>query len=177
MADRAKFKRVFEKDIFENVRPVLPDASKYRGKGIPVINRASAGVTTDYQPVVVAGGHVGEYHGALQYLDRDGLDDPYLFAVLVCGASMEPALYDGDYVILSPLHPGRPHVQIHAGQVGLVRVGPGGKHPGNALARFAGQSGGVMRFTKDNPKFKGFEVEVENVEQLAVAVQRRTARV
>jgi transcriptional regulator with XRE-family HTH domain len=141
------------------------------GAGIPVINRAPAGTIVDYEEYGIDSGQGHEY------IERGGIDDPLAFAVIVVGASMEPALFEGDYVIFSPVaRVPKPRAELKPGAVCFVRTSPEVKGCGCCIARFKGTDGKALDFTKDNKKHKGFSVSREHIEQLAVAVERRTKR-
>jgi transcriptional regulator with XRE-family HTH domain len=141
------------------------------GDGIPVINRAPAGNVVDYEEHGVDSGQ------GFEYLERGGVEDPLAFAVIVVGQSMETALFEGDYLIFSPVaRVPKPRAELKPGAVCFVRTAPEVKGCGCCIARFKGSDGKRLDFTKDNRKFKGFAVDREHVEQLAVAVERRTKR-
>lgn len=141
------------------------------GEGIPVINRAPAGMIVDYEEYGVDSGQ------GTEYIERGSIDDPLAFAVVVVGESMETALFDGDYVIFSPVaRVPKPRAELKPGAVCFVRIGQDAKRSGCSIARFKGTDGKSLEFTKDNKQHKGFCVDREHVEQLAVAVERRTKR-
>lgn len=140
-------------------------------RGIPVINRSPAGTVVDYAEYGVDSGQGHEY------IERGGVDDPLAFAVIIVGDSMEPNLFEGDYVIFSPVaRVPKPRAELKPEAVCFVRVVQDAKEPGCCVARFKGSDGKSLVFTKDNRKHKGVTVPREHVEQLAVAVERRTKR-
>lgn len=147
------------------------DQSTGEEDGIPVINQAPAGMVIDYTEYGTDSGQ------GFKYIDRGQIDDEFAFAVIVVGDSMEPSLFAGDYVIFSPLNVPRPRAVLDRGKTVFVRFGPVAKSHGCCIARYGGMVETKLVFTKDNPGRKGFTVPPEDIEQLSVAVERRTARI
>lgn len=143
------------------------DGDESGKNGIPVINRAPAGMVVDYHEYGVDS---GQGH---TYIDRGNIDDPFAFAVIVVGDSMEPELREGDYVIFSPMNVPKPRAKLEPGKVVFIRVGQDAKNPGCCIARFDSADGQVLKFTKDNKKHKAITVNREHIEQLSVMVQMR----
>ena len=139
------------------------------GPGIPVINRASAGVIVDYEEYGVDSGQ------GFEYIDRGDITDQLAFALIIKGDSMEPTLRDGDYVIFTPLNVPKPLVEHKPGMIVYVRFTPESGHHGGTVARWHPTSDeGAMLLTKDNPKYQAIACRREEIEQCAVAIQRRS---
>ncbi len=136
------------------------------GNGIPIINRAPAGHALDYEEYGVDSGQ------GMEYVDFGDIRDDLAFGVIVVGDSMEPRLREGDYVILSPADPYRADGKFTDGRIVFVRftVEAGG---GCTLARFFADEDGRIRLQKDNPAYKPLQCRREEVELMAVAIERR----
>lgn len=141
------------------------------GPGIPVINRAPAGQVIDYEEYGVDSGQ------GMEYLDWGDIRDDLAFAVIVVGDSMEPSLHEGDYLILSSLSLPRPKVKLEDGAVVFVRFGPDSGRPGCTIARWYGQSDGSIILRKDNARHPPIVCRRDDLEQLAVAIEKRSKRV
>lgn len=139
--------------------------------GIPVVNRAPAGMVIDYEEYGVDTGQ------GFTYIERGDVDDELAFAVIVVGDSMEPRLYAGDYLVLSPMTVPRPKAVLDTGKVVFVRFGPESRREGCCIAVYDGTDDGKVRFSKANARYKPFSVPREHIQQLAVAVDRRTKRI
>lgn len=142
---------------------------------IPVINAAPAGVVASYD-----GGASGqaEAEDAWEYIDRDSqAADGRLFAVRVVGDSMEPTLLTGDHLIFLPMTMAE-SATLEDGRVVFVRLSQGATVPGVTVGRAyrVDAHSGKWRVVKDNRKYADIHVDCEHVEQLAVAVQRRTVK-
>jgi transcriptional regulator with XRE-family HTH domain len=175
LAEQKKFAKAFGLTIdeFEKKWRSTQVHERPAPLGIPVINKAPAGQVVDYDHSQCA---AGEYHDALEYLDRDDLDDSLAFAVEVVGDSMAPWLSSGDRVIFSPVTVPNPRVQLKGGDTVFVRFAPESKVQGCQIARFHPQDDGTVLFAKDNPKYPPVQVPRENISQLAVFVELRTKR-
>ena len=137
------------------------------GNGIPVINRAPAGMIVDYEEYGVDSGQ------GVEYLDWGSVADRLAFAVIVCGESMEPSLADGDQLVLSPVDPYRADGKLEDGKIVFARFTA--EHGGGCtLARFFGEEGGRVLLQKDNPRYKAIRCDREGIELVAVAIERRT---
>lgn len=143
-------------------------------KGIPVINYGPAGNVIDYDHSHYAD---GEFHDAWQYVDRLGIDDELAFALIVVGDSMEPRIHAGDYLVFSPMTVPKPRAELKDGDVVFVRFTPESQHQGVTVARWFSGSGADVRLQKDNPRYPALTVPREEIAQLAVVIQLRTARV
>lgn len=125
---------------------------------IPVINRGPAGQVLPYDHDHFA---EGEYHNALEYVDRsEKTQDPLAFALIIIGDSMEPTFFDGDTVVFSPVHRvPKPTVKLAGGRVVFVRLNQEHGADGVSIGRYQPISGPdgegpTFLLTKDNPKHK-----------------------
>lgn len=150
-------------------RASVPTRSR-GGNGIPVINRAPAGRVVDYHECGVDSGQGWEY------LDWGNVKDDLAFAVIVTGDSMEDTLFEGDYLILSTMNMAKPRAKLEDGSVVFVRFTPESRHNGCTIARWHSSADGVVTLTKDNPQYRPISCSREEVEQLAVAIEKRTKR-
>lgn len=143
------------------------EATRTRGgPGIPVINRAPAGQIVDYEEYGVDSGQ------GMEYLDWGDVSDRLAFAVVVCGDSMEPTLSDGDQLVLSPVDPYRADGKLEDGKIVFVRFTA--EHGGGCtLARFFSGLDGSVELRKDNRAYRVIECRREDVERVAVAIERR----
>jgi len=139
------------------------------GPGIPVINRASAGTIVDYEEYGVDSGQ------GFEYLDWGDVSEVDAFAVIVVGDSMKPMLHEGDYVVLTPRDAYEETRPVPNGSIVLIRFtqDAGG---GGCLCRWHLGKGGEITLTKDNPKYPPRTARREDIEQLAVAIERRSRR-
>jgi len=136
--------------------------------GIPVINRAPAGQVIDYEEYGVDSGQ------GYEYLDLGDINDNLAFAVVVVGDSMEPALSEGDYIVLSPLDPYKPHNdRLKNGAIVFVRFTIEYRESGCTLARFFPGEDGQIRLQKDNPHYPPIICAREDIQSMAIAVERR----
>ena len=140
-----------------------------RGNGIPVINRSPAGEVVEYDEW---GPDSGEGY---DYIDRGNIADELAFSVVVTGNSMEPAIRDGDLLVLSPvMGVPKPAVDLEEGMVVFVRIGEDADVPGCTIARwYPDPIAGMVRLHKDNPAHPPIIVPREHIVQLAVKVQHR----
>ena len=139
------------------------------GPGIPIINRAPAGQIADYEEYGVDSGQ------GMEYVDFGDIRDELAFGVIVVGSSMEPRLREGDYIILSPVDPYRADGKLRNGKIVFVRFGPEYRD-GCTLARFFAEEGGEegrIRLQKDNPAYKPIMCRREDIQLVAVALERR----
>jgi len=144
---------------------------------IPVINRGPAGRVMAYDHSQSSG---GEYHDAMQYLDRSERTQHSLaFALIVVGDSMEPTFFADDYLVFVPVFraPGTTEV-LEPGAVVFCRVSAASDTgEGVALGRYqpiGGENGKTFMLTKDNPRHKAITLRREHVEQMAIAIEIRT---
>jgi len=152
-------------DFDEQWRSWTPSRTQ-GANGIPIINRAPAGLIIDYEEYGVDSGQ------GFEYVERGDIADEHAFGVIVVGQSMQPTLSDGDYVILSPCDPYKDDGKLENGKIVFIRfnVEYGG---GCTLARFYAEDEGVIRLQKDNPDFKAVTCDRSDIQGVAVAVERR----
>lgn len=87
---------------------------------IPVINRGPAGQVMPYDHSQYSD---GEYHNAMEYIERGTQADPLAYALIIVGDSMEPTFYEGDCVVFVPVYRvPRPTVKLTQGSVVCIRV-------------------------------------------------------
>ncbi len=140
------------------------------GPGIPVINRASAGVVVDYEEWGIDSGQ------GFEYIDRGDIKDELAVALIIQGDSMEPTLREGDYVVFVPMGVPKPSVEPKPGMIVFVRFTPESGRQGGTVARWHPMGdGSMMTLTKDNPKYPPMSAINHEVEQMLVAIQRRSA--
>jgi SOS-response transcriptional repressor LexA len=155
--------------------PVPQQPRKSLAGRIPVINAAPAGVVASYDGGASA---QAEAEDAWEYIDRDEQTlDGRLFAVRVVGDSMEPNLLTGDHLVFLPLTAAE-SATLEDGRIVFVRLSQDAPRPGVTVGRAYRVDGqaGKWRISKDNRKYADIHVDREHVEQLAVAVQRRTVK-
>ena len=143
------------------------------GHGIPVINRAPAGKVVDYEEYGVDSGQ------GFEYIDQGDLKGDHLFAVIVAGDSMEPTVYEGDYLIFEPMDrefSGRGNQDFKSGSLVFVRFDHLYKDGGCTIARAHPLSGGSFLLAKDNTKHPVLTVQRDQIIQMAVGIERRTKR-
>lgn len=139
------------------------------GDGIPVINRAPAGGIVDYEEYGVDSGQ------GFEYIDFGQLSkDQNLFALIVTGDSMSPTLEDGEYAVFKPMDREKSNGDFKDGSVCFVRFSREYKEQGCTIARVWPLDDGDLQLTKDNPDHKPRLVKREYVEQIAVAIERRS---
>jgi phage repressor protein C with HTH and peptisase S24 domain len=135
--------------------------------GIPFTNRAPAGQTVDYGEFGIDSGQ------GYEYLDLGDINDHLALAVVVVGDSMEPTLSEGDYLVLSPLDPYKPHTdRLKNGTIVFVRF-TNERSGGCTLVRFFDEGDGTIRLQKDNPTYAPIECDREDIQSMALAVERR----
>lgn len=139
--------------------------------GIPVVNRAPAGQVLPFEECFMDSGH------GFEFLERGDVGDELAFAVIVTGESMEPGLHDGDYLVFSPLTVPKPRAVLEAGNVVFVRFTPESGRDGCTIARYQRQPDGRVVLTKDNPKHAPIVCRTEDIQQLAVAIEKRSKRI
>ncbi len=141
--------------------------------GIPVINRAPAGRMIEMDECGTDSGQ------GYQFLDRtERTQADLLFAIVVTGNSMEPSLFEGDYIVFHPLGRDRPingQPVLKDGTLVYAKTSPGTKHPGCTVARYYAQ-GDEIRLQKDNLKYAPIVVSKNDVEQMSVAIEIRHNR-
>lgn len=137
--------------------------------GIPVINRAPAGPTMNYESP-----HYDEYRTAWYYIDRGDITDDTAFAVEVVESSMEPTLKHGDVLVVLPVTEERTRdTLLKRGAIVLARLSDDTRSPGVTIARWQPGENGSIMLAKDNPASSPFIIEREAIVRLAVAVEVR----
>lgn len=138
---------------------------------IPLVSSVSAGPRGDY----MEWGSTSQ--DALEFLDDGGVDHPdQCFACRVHGTSMEPTLYDGDFIICRRLDPYAGHPPIADECCVVVRFTEEASKSQAALGRWVSLPDGRVRLKKDNPLFSPTDWDRSAFAQVAVVVQRRTSR-
>lgn len=130
---------------------------------IPVINQAPAGSPRDYEEYGLDSGLGFEYIPR-----REGQDGP-LFAVVIVGDSMFPAYGSGDLVVFRPVNPDE---AVPDATPVFVRFGASRDH-GCTFKRAYGAEEGWMEFRPDNPRHSSIFARREEIDRLAIAVERR----
>ena len=169
--DRREFAKAFgiSVDDFDDMWRSAGAAAVTQGD-IPVINRAPAGEIVDYEE------HGVDSSQGFEYIDRGDLDkSSSLFAVIVAGESMQPTLSDGDYVVFKPMDRYRAGEAMADGSVCFARLDSQHEN-GCMIARARFLSDQRIMFVKDNPDYRSIIVDREHVEQMALAVERRSKR-
>lgn len=140
------------------------------GDGIPVINLAPAGTVTDYAEYGVDSGQ------GFMYVERGSIEDELAFAVQIVGDSMEPSLFQGDTLILSPMTVPKPRAELVRGCVVFVRFAEESPLDGCMIARWHPGEDGTVTLAKDNPRYPPTVARPVDIQQLSVAVERRSKR-
>ena len=141
--------------------------------GIPLVNKAPAGPAWDFEK------HGVSTRDGTAYMAREeGERSDDLFAVEVTGDSMEPALVEGDRVVLWPVPKGETGIPPHviSGQIVYChfREEEGG---GSCIARLdmTGESdperGLAAKLVKLNTRHKSRSIYLTDLDQLAIAVR------
>lgn len=156
-----------ERDLLAKtkVNPAMVSTSL---KGVPVLNRAPAGMVTDYHVEHI----IGREDEASEYLARDDNDDPHAFALIVVGDSMKPTCSNLDYIIFTPMKVAKPRVQLRNGMIVAVWMEGASKHKGVTIGRWS-KAGDSVTLLKDNPDFPPITVDAADVQSVAVAVEIR----
>lgn len=166
--ERFSFAKAFEMSVLEfderwRQFTIVPER---KVSGIPIINRAPAGEAVEYEEYGV------DSLDGMKYVDRGTVQDPRAFGVIVEGDSMKPRLLDGDHVILSPVDPYHADGKLKNGKIVFVRFTH--EHGGGCLlARFFAEEDGLIRLQKDNPEYKAITCNREDIQLVAVAIERR----
>ena len=168
--ERPRFAQAFEMTLIqfdEQWRDWIVPRSR-GAPGIPVINRAPAGQIINYEEYGVDSGQ------GYEYLDLGDINDNLAFSVVVVGDSMEPTLLNGDYLVLSPLDPYKPHEdRLKNGAIVFVRFTIEYNEGGCTLARFFPGEDGQIRLQKDNPQYPPIVCRREDIQSMAIAIERR----
>jgi SOS-response transcriptional repressor LexA len=116
-----------------------PSAHADARKGIPIINKTSAGQARDYQDV-------GKGNYDFLPLFADSLGDSSAFAAIVCGDSMLPEWQNGDIIVCSPLA-----VPVDGEPCFVQFTGEG--DDGNTFKRVFTAENDMVRLQSDNPRY------------------------
>jgi SOS-response transcriptional repressor LexA len=136
----------------------------HRDGWIPIINKAPAGLATDYLEYGVDSGCGYDYVARSQ-----GMTDELLFAVIVIGDSMSPVYREGDLVIFRPIHPDQP---IADGSPVFVRFTAGRQH-GCTFKSIYHRSDGRLELRPENPSHRPLVVGSEEIDRMALAIETR----
>jgi len=140
-------------------------------RGIPIINRAPAGLAADFYE------YGADSRQGSDYLERGSINDDLAFAVIVTGDSMNPTLVDGDHLVFTPVTIPQPRASLKKGDVVFARFTPESGRSGCTIARYQPTDDGAVVLTKDNPQYQPILCRREDLEQLAVCIERRTRRI
>ena len=136
--------------------------------GIPVINRAPAGLVVNYEETMC------DSQDGFEYLDFGDVNDDLAFAVIVVGDSMEPDLRDGDKVVFTPIKGvPKPRASLDEGKTVFVRFTPESRRDGCTIASWHQEKDGTIMLTKSNRKYKPIICQPIEIEQLSVAFELR----
>ena len=126
---------------------------------IPLINKVSAGYPSDFTdkgyPVGIAD----------EYVNIPDIDDPNAFAVTVVGDSMEPRLYEGDVLIISP------EEAVTNGDICFVRVDQAGESS-STIKQVWHDDESSVRLESFNPRYASRIVPKESIGGIYRAVRR-----
>ncbi len=132
---------------------------------IPVINKTPAGCPRDYEEYGLDSG-VG-----YEYIPRRAGQEGPLFAVVVIGDSMAPTYHSGDVVVFRPALSDE---IIPDGSPVFVRFGAGRDHACTFKRIYPAESG-WLEFRPDNPRHASIHARLDEIDRLAIAVERRAA--
>lgn len=139
------------------------------GLGIAVINVAAAGAIAENDEYGIDSGQ------GYEYIDRGSIGDDLAFGVKVDGDSMEPTLVKGDIVVFSPIkNVPRPSKPLKSGDIVYARFSADTEQEGGTIARWQETAPGEGVLVKDNPEYGVIIVKQGDLDQLAVAIERRT---
>jgi len=171
---RAAFARVFGMNLaqFDALWMPPPKTPPKRPppKGIPLVNRVSAGRVVDFDHEQSEN---GEYHDPASFIDRGTIEQGDAFAATVDGDSMEPTLRHGDVCVFLPVYGDKPASRPKPGDVVFIRYGRGAPEVGCQIARYRGSVDGLWELSKDNPLFDPFKVDPEHVDRVGVFREHR----
>lgn len=138
-------------------------------RGIPLINKAPAGKIIDYEECGADSGQ-GNW-----YIQRDGIEDPNAFGVVITGDSMSPFLVAGAVAIFSPMDmDGHTHFRrllVKEGHVVYVRFSSDAPKEGCTVARLFPAAGGKIKLVKDNKKYKPISCETQHIASMAAMIR------
>jgi phage repressor protein C with HTH and peptisase S24 domain len=136
----------------------------HRDGYVPIINKAPAGLPTDYEEYGIDSGC------GYEYVPRsEGMDDELLFAVIVIGNSMSPVFLEGDLVIFRPV---RQDESIPDGSAVFVRFTSERQH-GCTFKSVYRRSDGKLDLRPENPSYPTIVTAGDEIERMALALERR----
>ena len=166
----AEFAAAFEMSLTD-FEAAIQEFEREEKRGLPVINRLKTGLVVS----VADCDNVGEY---VEFVPPGNITDDRAFAVIITDDDMEPALYEGDYVIFAPLNVPTPAVRLSEDAVVLVRLTSpkvvGHKKQACVIGRYRVRAGGVEIKPENAPAVK---IKADEIVDMAVAVERRTSRI
>lgn len=168
--ERPKFAEALgltERDLLAKTR-VNPTMVATPLRGVPVLNRAPAGMVMDFHLERI----LQQGENASEYLARDDNDDPNAFALIVVGESMRPTCCNLDYMIFSPMSVPKPRMQLRNGMIVAVWIEGPARPRGVTIGRWS-KAGESVTIIKDNPDFPPITVAASDVQSVAVAVEIR----
>jgi SOS-response transcriptional repressor LexA len=138
----------------------------HRDGFVPIINKAPAGQPIDYEEYGIDSG-VG-----FEYIPRSqGMEGELLFAVIVIGDSMSPVFLEGDLVIFRPL---RQDESVPDGASVFVRFTAARQH-GCTFKSVWRRPDNRLDLRAENPRYATLVVSGDEIERMALAVERRPA--
>jgi SOS-response transcriptional repressor LexA len=129
--------------------PHAPSQHRVAQKGVPVINRTTAGAPSDYQDV-------GRDNYSHLPLYAESLGDPDAFAIEIVGDSMMPEWQSGDTIICSP------RAKAKSGDPCFIQL-DGQGNDGNSFKRVFELPDGRVELRPDNPRYAPLIVERERL--------------
>ncbi len=138
----------------------------HRDGYVPIINKAPAGTPVDYEEYGIDSGC------GFDYVPRsEGMEGELLFAVIVIGDSMSPIYQEGDLVIFRPVRQDEP---VADGSSVFVRFTAARQH-GCTFKSVWRRIDGRMDLRPENHKYATLTISGEEIERMALAVERRRA--
>ena len=138
--------------------PIAPSQHRIADKGIPLINRTTAGLPSDYQDV----GRDNYDHLPLY---AEAVGDPDAFAVEIVGDSMVPEWQNGDIIICSP------RAKVKSGDACFVQL-DGQAEDGNTFKRAFDIGEGKVELRSDNPRYRPIVLDRERVMRCVKVVMK-----
>lgn len=131
---------------------------------VPIINKAPAGPPTDYQEFGIDSGL------GFEYVPRPpGMEGEILFAVIIIGDSMSPAYTEGDLVLFRPV---KPEETVAEDAPVFVRFSAERDHA-CTFKHVRRLDAGRLELRPHNPRYESLIVPGEQIDRLALAVERR----
>jgi len=126
-----------------------PSAHAVAGKGVPIVNRTTAGLPSDYQDV-------GRGNYEHLPMDAQSIGDPDAFGVEIVGDSMVPEWQSGDIIVCSP------RAAPKSGDPCFVQL-DGGAADGNTFKRVFDLGDGRVELRSDNPRYAPIVLDRERL--------------